>query len=118
MAMDVRTPYAKSHSIYPMLILRLKEESMTYGNIQKEYNPNHFLDTLMRHLHLHGDQALSKRLRISLKIIKNIRTGDYPIAGSILMCIEEVTGVAVAELRRWMGDRRVKCRLNHRTCLT
>lgn len=87
---------------------------MTQGNIQKEYDPDHFLNTIMRHLHLHGDQALSKRLRISPKIIKNIRAGHYPIAGSILMCIEEATGIAVAELRRWMGDRRVKCRLSHR----
>jgi hypothetical protein len=87
---------------------------MTQGNIQKDYNPNHFLNTLMHHLHIHGDQALSKRLRISLKIIKDIRSGHYPIAASILMCIEEATGIAVAELRRWMGDRRVKCRLSHR----
>lgn len=84
---------------------------MNQRNIHKEYNPNYFLDTLMQHLHIHGDQALAKRLKISLKIIKNIRSGRYPIAGSILMCIEEATGIAVAELRRWMGDRRMKFRL-------
>ncbi|MDQ9170075.1 hypothetical protein Q8A64_06570 [Oxalobacteraceae bacterium R-40] len=87
---------------------------MNQRNTHKEYNPNHFFDTLMRHLHLHSDQALAKRLRISLKIIKDIRSRQYPVAGSILMCIEEVTGIAVAELRRWMGDRRMKCRLIRR----
>lgn len=81
-----------------------------------EYNPSRFLDALMRHLRVHSDQALSKRLKISFRVIQNIRTGRYPIAGSLLMCIEDATGVAVAELRRWMGDRRVKCRLNYRPC--
>jgi hypothetical protein len=75
------------------------------------YDPNHFLNTVMKHLNITNDQALSKRLKISLRIIKNIRTGKYPVAGSILMCIEEATGIAVAELRHWLGDRRVKCRL-------
>jgi antitoxin HigA-1 len=88
---------------------------MKQANTPREYNPNHFLNTLMHHLHIQGDQALSKRLRISLRIIKKIRAGHYPIAGSLLMCIEEVTGIAVPELRRWMGDRRVKFRLIHRT---
>jgi hypothetical protein len=91
---------------------------MTQGNIQKQYNPDNFLNILMHHLHIRGDLALSKRLRISLKIIKSIRSGHYPIAGSILMCIEEATGIAVTELRRWMGDRRVKYRLSHRACIS
>ena len=89
---------------------------MNQGNMRREYNPNYFLDALMHHLQLHSDQALSKRLRISLKIIQSIRAGRYPVAGSMLMCIEEATGIAVAELRRWMGDRRLKCRLTHRSC--
>jgi hypothetical protein len=83
---------------------------------QHDYNPNRFLDALMHHLHIHGDQALAKRLKISHRIIKNIRTGQYPIAGSLLMCIEDASGVAVSELRRWMGDRRMKCRLIRRSC--
>ncbi|MGV3743524.1 MAG: hypothetical protein ACO1NO_14565 [Burkholderiaceae bacterium] len=91
---------------------------MNQAVIRKEYNPNHFLNTLMQELHIHGDQALSKRLKISLKIIKNIRAGHYPIAASLLLCIEEVTGIAVSELRRWMGDRRMKCRLIHRPCVS
>lgn len=87
---------------------------MKQSDDQKEYNPNRFLNTLMLHLRIHGDQALSKRLKISLRIIKKIRAGEYPIAASLLMCIEEATGIAVAELRRWMGDRRMKCRLIRR----
>lgn len=91
---------------------------MNHCNAQKEYNPDRFLNTLMQHLRIQGDQALSKRLRISLKIIRNIRSGHYPIAASLLMCIEEATGIAVAELRRWMGDRRKKCRLIYHFCLS
>ncbi len=90
---------------------------MKQAAVRYDYDPNHFFNTLMQHLHIHGDQALSKRLRISLKMIKNIRSGTYPIAASLLLCIEEVTGIAVAELRRWMGDRRMKCRLIHRPCI-
>ena len=89
---------------------------MNQAVIRNGYNPNEFLNMLMQHLHIHSDQALSKRLRISLKIIKSIRSGGYPIAASLLLCIEEVTGIAVSELRRWMGDRRTKCRLIHRSC--
>lgn len=81
-----------------------------------DYNPNRFLDALMHHLQVRSDQALAQRLRISYRVIKNIRNGHYPVAGSLLMCIEDATGVAVAELRRWMGDRRMKCRLNYRSC--
>lgn len=89
---------------------------MNSRNTQHDYNPNRFLDALMHHLQVHSDQALAKRLRISHRVIKNIRNGDYPIAGSLLMCIADATGVAVAELRRWMGDRRMKCRLIYRPC--
>lgn len=75
------------------------------------FDPNQFLDRLMQHMKVQNDEALAKRLKVSVKIIKNIRSRELPVAASILMCIEDATGISVAELRRWMGDRRTKCRM-------
>jgi hypothetical protein len=76
------------------------------------YDPNRLLDTLMQHLGIHNDGALSRRLKIATEVIGNIRKGSVPVCASMLLWMQEATGIDVAELRRLMGDRRMKYRLH------
>lgn len=84
--------------------------------IQKErratYNPNHLLDALMQHLGISSDGALSRRLKIARQVIANIRRGTVPVCASMLLWMQEASGIDVNELRRLLGDRRAKYRLS------
>lgn len=77
------------------------------------YNPNRLLNMVMQRLGLHDDGALSRRLKVARKIIKDIRSGRLPVAASILLVMQEATGISVDELRMLMGDRRARIRLSY-----
>lgn len=76
------------------------------------YDPNLLLNTLIARLGLASDGALSRQLKIARDIISDIRAGRLHIGGSMLLWMQESTGISVAELRGLMGDRRAKCRLS------
>lgn len=75
------------------------------------YDPNHLLDTLMQHFGISSDGALARRLKIARGVLMRIRAGTVPICASMLLWMQESTGIDVAELRRLMGDRRARFRL-------
>lgn len=75
------------------------------------YDPDRFLTTLQSHLNVYGDVALSKALHISPGLIAQLRARRRPVSGALLLRLQEVTSMSVAELRRMMGDRRQKCRM-------
>ncbi|HEY0848230.1 MAG TPA: hypothetical protein VGE12_22875 [Noviherbaspirillum sp.] len=75
------------------------------------YNPNHLLDTLMLHFGISSDGALARRLNVARALIGKIRAGTVPVCASMLLWMQETTGIDVAELRRLMGDRRARYRL-------
>lgn len=75
------------------------------------YNPGHLLDTLISRLGLCSDKQLSRRLKISIPVISSIRSKRMPVGASLLMWIQEATGIDIAELRELMGDRRARFRL-------
>jgi len=75
------------------------------------YDPNLLLDALMHHLGIDSDGALSRRLKVARDVIRSIRQGTMPVCASMLMWMQEATGIGIDELRRIMGDRRGKCRL-------
>jgi hypothetical protein len=77
------------------------------------YDPNNLLNTVKQHLNLDSDSALSQKLKVATDIIKNIRDGRLPVYGSMLLWMQEATGIGVDELRRLMGDRRAKHRLHY-----
>lgn len=77
----------------------------------QNFNPNDLFDALIKRLQLSSDQALSKRLCLARHVVVNIRQGRIPLAASLLLSIQQQTGISVDELRRLMGDRRAKCRL-------
>jgi antitoxin HigA-1 len=74
------------------------------------YCPNRLFDTLLRRLGLPGDGALSRRLKVARKALAAMRAGKLPVGASLLLLIEEATGIAVSELRRLLGDRRARMR--------
>lgn len=86
--------------------------TQTVKATQTTYNPNLLLDTLMHHLGIDSDGALSRRLKVAREIISNIRKGTLPVCASMLLWMHEATGISIEELRRIMGDRRRKSRLS------
>lgn len=81
-------------------------------DVRINYDPNHLLDTLMQHLGIDNDGALSRRLKIAREVIGNIRRGTVPVCASMLLWMQEASGIDVTELRRLLGDRRAKYRLH------
>ena len=75
------------------------------------YNPSRLLDLVLKTLELRDDSALSRKLKVATKVIKNIREGKIPVAASMLIWIHEATGISIEQLRHWMGDRRASFRL-------
>lgn len=76
------------------------------------YDPNKLLNTLMARLGLSSDGALSCKLKIARDVLGDIRNGRIQVGGSMLLWMQEATGIGIDELRRLMGDRRAKCRLS------
>jgi hypothetical protein len=77
----------------------------------KNFDPNDLFDALIKRLQLTSDHALCKRLSLARQVVANIRRGRIPLAASLLLSIQQQTGISVEELRRLMGDRRAKFRL-------
>lgn len=84
---------------------------MNQAMISNHYSPAQLLDALLQHLQLHSDSALSRHLKVAKRVILDIRHGRMPIGGSMLLWIQDTTGISVKELRNWLGDRRTTCRL-------
>ena len=76
-----------------------------------DYNPNAFLDAIMHHLKLHGDDALARHLKLARNVVRAIREGKVPLVGTLLMTISQETGIGIAQLREMLGDRRARLRL-------
>lgn len=79
---------------------------------QQKYDPDNLLDTLISKLNLKNDAALSRLLEVAPPIISKIRHRRLPVGASLLICIHEVSGISIMELRNLMGDRREKFRIS------
>jgi len=85
---------------------------MTQAATPPSYDPNLLLNTVNARLGLPSDRALSRKLKVARDVIDDIRAGRIKICGSMLLWMHEATGMSIEELRRLMGDRRLKCRLS------
>jgi hypothetical protein len=74
------------------------------------YSPARLLDALLHHLQLDNDGALSRRLHVARHVLRSIRHGNLPIGASMLLWMQEVSGLSITELRHLLGDRRATCR--------
>jgi hypothetical protein len=61
---------------------------------------------------LSSDKALSWKLQVNKHVIQSIRTGQLPIGASMLLWMIDISGMSIEELRRILGDKRSKARLN------
>jgi len=75
------------------------------------YDPARLFDTVRQRLQLHSDKALAKALQIAPPLLAHLRQRVLPVSGSLLLRIQDVSGIAVAELQRVLGDRRRRMRL-------
>jgi hypothetical protein len=94
----------------------IDEEPMIKGNQPNNtghYNPGQLLDFLIQKMDLPNDGALAKELKVAKSVIEQIRNGELPVGGSILLWMHEATGIHVDELRSLMGDRRTASRLTY-----
>lgn len=79
------------------------------------YDPGLFLDWLIRQLYLANDAQLARTLKIDRKLLARIRDRREPISGSMLMGMQEATGIPVERLRTMLNDRRRTCRMAGRS---
>lgn len=75
------------------------------------YDPNRLLNAIKEKLRLRDDAALSKVLAVSRPLIAQIRQHTLPVGAWLLMRMQEVSELSVAELRLLMGDRRQRIRV-------
>ncbi|HEX7636584.1 MAG TPA: hypothetical protein VF427_15080, partial [Noviherbaspirillum sp.] len=88
------------------------KEAMNVYDIQTHYDPDRLLDTLLQRLDLSSDDALSRKLKVDVSIISNIRSRKFPVSGSLLLWMHEASGMDIDELRCLLGDKRTKSRLS------
>jgi hypothetical protein len=77
-----------------------------------KYNPNALLDHVMATMRLQSDRALAIKLNIRPRLIAMIRDGKLAISASMLMWMQQISGLSVTELRAALGDQRGRVRLN------
>jgi len=75
-------------------------------NAQAMYGANQLLNALRNKLQLKNDVALSQKLRVAPPIISKIRHGNLPIGATLLIRMNEASGLTIRELRSLMGDHR------------
>lgn len=75
-------------------------------------DPNRLFDTLQQMLELENDEALSRVLHVEPYLIKRVRERQHPLDPSLLIRINEATGINMRDLRQMMGDRRTEYRLD------
>jgi plasmid maintenance system antidote protein VapI len=76
-----------------------------------EYNPENLLDRLSQLLRVKNDAALARTLEVATPVINRIRRGHTPVRASILMRMQEASGMSLQELRKLLGDKRKKFRM-------
>ena len=88
-----------------------QQESVTLQTKSSTYDPGHLLDRLREKMRLKQDSALAKALKIDKLLILNIRERRVQISGSMLLLMQEVSGISVDDLRSMLKDRRRKSRM-------
>jgi hypothetical protein len=81
------------------------------ASAENGYDPGLLLNALQDRLHLKDDAELAKKFKINKDLLGKIRDRQLQISGSMLMLIQEATGIAVPELRQMLKDRRTTSRM-------
>jgi hypothetical protein len=81
------------------------------STVNDHYDPGLLLNSLLDRMQLTADAELAKRLRMDKRLLGKIRERRLQISGSMLMLMQEATGISIAELRCILGDRRSTSRM-------
>lgn len=88
-----------------------QEEYGPLRGSQEAYDPEGLLDSLLSRMRLKEDAELARILKIEKRLIGKIRGRRLQISGSMLLLMQEATGISVGELRSILRDRRRKSRM-------
>ena len=61
------------------------------------------LDHVSDLLKCKNDSALSKTMEISPAAICKMRNGKIPVSASVVICIHEMTGISIVEIKKMAG---------------
>jgi hypothetical protein len=78
---------------------------------QESYDPAFLLDTLLARMDLKEDIELARKLKMNERLLSKIRDRRLQISGSMLMLMQEATGISIGELRVMLRDRRRTSRM-------
>lgn len=67
------------------------------------YNPENMLDALLTRANLKNDAALARYLQVTPPAISKARSRKLEVSAALLLRIHDRTGIALNELRAWMG---------------
>ncbi|MBB3224903.1 helix-turn-helix domain-containing protein [Pseudoduganella umbonata] len=70
------------------------------------YDPARLLDALALHTGASSDARLAKKLQVSKHVIGGIRQRRISVSATLMLHIQEATGLSVPEIRHLVGDRR------------
>lgn len=90
----------------------LSEIAMPELKSSLPYDPNRLLDMLAAWFGVTNDRMLARMLRLSLSMVRSMRTGALPVRPSILSVMAEAAGKSTDELRYVLGERRRKVRMS------
>ena len=94
-----------------MINLLGKHENDPAHAAQESYDPALLLDSLLARMRLKEDAELARMLKMDKRLIGKIRDRRLQISGSMLMLMQEATGISISELRAMLKDRRRKTRM-------
>lgn len=76
------------------------------------YDPSRLLDAMLTKMAWKNDAVLAQKLNVHNNVIPRIRSGALPLTTSMLLWMQDATGIGIDELRQLMGDRRAKLRVS------
>lgn len=81
--------------------------------VRTSYDPNRLFDTLLKKMQWRNDTILAQKLKVHIDVVRRIRTRTLPLGASMLLWLQEASGISIPELRQIMGDRRMRLRLSY-----
>jgi hypothetical protein len=75
------------------------------------YDPNKLLDRVAEKLEVKDDFALARTLELSHALLGKMRHGKQRIGATILLRMQEFSGISIGRLKQILGDRRARFRV-------
>lgn len=73
----------------------------TYGDGRTQ-SPNHFLNSLLAHMGLKNDAALSRKMDVAPPVLSKIRHNRLAVTPGVLIKAHDATGLSIDQLREFL----------------